>query len=40
MGRKGMDWITLAQDREEWRTVLNTAMELCVPYHAGNFLTG
>jgi hypothetical protein len=27
----GMDWIDLAQDREQWRAVVNTAMNLRVP---------
>ena len=31
MGRWGMDWIDLAQDRERWQTVVNALMELRVP---------
>jgi hypothetical protein len=27
----GMDWIDLAQDRDEWRTLVNTIMNLRVP---------
>jgi hypothetical protein len=27
----GMDWIHLAQDREQWRALVNTAMNLQVP---------
>jgi hypothetical protein len=27
----GMDWIELDQDREEWRTLVNTVMNLRVP---------
>jgi hypothetical protein len=27
----GMDWIDLAQDREQWRAVVNTVMKLRVP---------
>jgi hypothetical protein len=27
----GMDWIELAQDRDRWRTVVNTVMYLRVP---------
>jgi len=30
IGREAMDWINLAQDREEWKTVLNTVVEFCV----------
>jgi hypothetical protein len=31
MGRYGMDWIDLAQDRDQWRAVVNTIMNLRVP---------
>jgi hypothetical protein len=27
----GMDWIDLAQDREQWRALVNTVMNLRVP---------
>jgi hypothetical protein len=27
----GMDWIDLAQDRDQWRAVVNTVMDLRVP---------
>jgi hypothetical protein len=27
----GMDWINLAQDRDQWRAVVNTMMKLLVP---------
>jgi hypothetical protein len=30
IGRDGMDWIDLAQ-RDQWRAVVNTAMNLRVP---------
>jgi hypothetical protein len=27
----GMDWINLAQDREQWRALVSTVMNLRVP---------
>jgi hypothetical protein len=27
----GMDWSTLIQDREQWKVVMNTVMNLRVP---------
>jgi hypothetical protein len=27
----GMDWIDLAQDRDQWRALVNTVMNLWVP---------
>jgi hypothetical protein len=37
---KGVDWINLAQDTDQWRALVNTVINLRVPYEAGNFLTG
>jgi hypothetical protein len=31
LGWDGMDWIDLAQDRDQWRAVVNTVMDLRVP---------
>jgi hypothetical protein len=28
IGQSGMDWIYLAQDRDQWRDLVNTAMNL------------
>jgi hypothetical protein len=33
-----IDWIDLAQDWDRWRAIVNTMMNLQVPYNAGNFL--
>jgi hypothetical protein len=30
-GWDGMDWIDLAQDRDQWRALANTVMNLRVP---------
>jgi hypothetical protein len=30
IGREIMDWIHLAQDRDQWRTIVNTVMNLLV----------
>jgi hypothetical protein len=31
IGWDGIDWIELAQDRDQWRALVNTAMNLRVP---------
>jgi hypothetical protein len=31
IGWDGMDWIELAQDREQWRALVHTVMNLRVP---------
>jgi hypothetical protein len=39
VGWGGMDWIDLAQDRNQRRALVNKAMNLRVPINAGNFLS-
>ena len=34
-----MDWIGLAQDRDNWRTLVSAVMHLQAPWNTGNFLT-
>jgi hypothetical protein len=37
LGWGGMDWIYLAEDRDQWRDVVSTVMNLQVPYNFGNY---
>jgi hypothetical protein len=34
-----MDWIDLAQDRDQWRALAGTVMNLWVPWNAGKLLS-
>jgi hypothetical protein len=39
MGWYCMDWIDLAQDRDQWRALVNTVMYIQIPYNAGKFFS-
>jgi hypothetical protein len=39
IGWGDMDWIDLAQDGDQWRTLVNTLMKLLVPLSSGKFLS-
>jgi hypothetical protein len=38
-GLEGVDWIHLAHDRDQWRALFNTTMNVRVPLKEGNYLT-
>jgi hypothetical protein len=40
IGWDGMDLIDLAQDRYQWRALVNTEMNFRVPQNVGKFLSG
>jgi hypothetical protein len=37
IGWDGVDWIELAQDRDQCRALMNTVMKLRVPYNCWEF---
>jgi hypothetical protein len=40
IGWKGVGWIHLAQNRDQWQCLVNMIMNHWVPQQVGNFLTG
>jgi hypothetical protein len=34
----GVDWVNLAQNRDQWRALVKTILNLRVPYNVGKFL--
>ena len=36
---KGMEWVDLAQEKDKWRSLLNTEVNLGFPYNLGTFWT-
>jgi hypothetical protein len=40
VGWGDMDWIGLAQDRNRWRALVNSVLNLRVPWNAGKLLSG
>jgi hypothetical protein len=40
IGWEGVDWMHLAQDRDQWRVLVNTVMNLRFPRKATTFLPG
>jgi hypothetical protein len=39
IGRGSMDWIHLAEDRDQWRALVHMVMNLRVPLNVGKFLS-
>jgi hypothetical protein len=40
IGWDGMEWIDLAQDRDQWRALVNMAVDLRIAQNVGKFLSG
>jgi hypothetical protein len=40
IGWDGLDWIDMAQDKDQWKALGNTLLNFRVPQNAGKFLSG
>jgi hypothetical protein len=40
IGWDGVDWIDMAQDRDQWRALVSTVLNLRIPQNALKFLLG
>jgi hypothetical protein len=40
IGWDGADWIDMILDRDQWRALVNTVLNLQVPQNVGKFLSG
>jgi hypothetical protein len=40
IGWDGVDWIDMSQDRDQWSALVDTVLNLRVPWNAGWFLSG
>jgi hypothetical protein len=38
IGWEGVEWVHLAHDRDQWRTLMDTAINLRVPWKTEHFL--
>jgi hypothetical protein len=40
IGWGDVDWVDMAQDRDQWRTLVNTVLNIRVQISTGKFLSG
>jgi hypothetical protein len=40
IGRSGVDWIGLVQDRDRWRALVNSVLNLRLPQNVGKLSSG
>jgi hypothetical protein len=39
IGWGGIEWIDVAQDRDQWKALVNMVINFCVPYSVGKFMS-